>query len=149
MRIAIPSDAPGGLNAPISAHFGHCDVFTLVDVEGADISGVELLPNPGHEHGGCLGPVSLLHQHGARSMIAGGMGPRPLAGFQQAGIEVFFREDSSTVQEAVTRWIAGELRPFGPAHTCGGHGGGCGSHDHAEFEPVDQAVGQGLQVRFS
>ena len=28
--LAIPSMAPGGLDASVSAHFGHCDAFTLV-----------------------------------------------------------------------------------------------------------------------
>ena len=32
MRIAVPTDAPGGLDGKRSDHFGHCDVFTLVDI---------------------------------------------------------------------------------------------------------------------
>lgn len=151
MRIAIPSEAPGGLSAPISAHFGHCDVFTLVDVDGTDIRDVRLLPNPGHEHGGCLGPVNLLQGEGVDTLIAGGMGPRPLAGFQQAGITVFFREETTTVQEAVAALVSDGLRQFGEAHTCGGHGGHCGQHDHEEprVEVVDEPVGDGHIVRFA
>ena len=33
MKIAIPSVLPGGLEAQVGAHFGHCDCYTLVDVE--------------------------------------------------------------------------------------------------------------------
>lgn len=33
-RIAVPSVENGGLEGVRSGHFGHCDVFTLVDVEG-------------------------------------------------------------------------------------------------------------------
>ena len=31
--IAIPSQSPGGLDAGLGAHFGHCDLYTLVTVE--------------------------------------------------------------------------------------------------------------------
>ena len=32
-QIAIPSSHPGGLDSQLGAHFGHCDVYTLVEVE--------------------------------------------------------------------------------------------------------------------
>ena len=32
-RIAIPSNGQGGLDGTRAGHFGHCDVFTFVDVE--------------------------------------------------------------------------------------------------------------------
>jgi predicted Fe-Mo cluster-binding NifX family protein len=31
--IAIPSAQPGGLEAALGAHFGHCELYTLVSVE--------------------------------------------------------------------------------------------------------------------
>ena len=31
--IAVPSERPGGLDSPLGAHFGHCDLYTLVSVE--------------------------------------------------------------------------------------------------------------------
>ena len=134
MRVAIPSEAPGGLDAAISAHFGHCVAFTLVDLDDGEVGKVEILPNTGHVQGGCMAPVMMLKQAGADSLVAGGMGMRPLAGFQQVGIEVFFSENVATVQEAVTLIAEGKARRFGPAQTCGGgggqHGGGCGGHDH-------------------
>ncbi|MBW2095099.1 MAG: dinitrogenase iron-molybdenum cofactor biosynthesis protein, partial [Deltaproteobacteria bacterium] len=47
-RIAIPSMGPGGLDGQRSGHFGHCDVFTLVDVEGGEIKAVTTIPNQSH-----------------------------------------------------------------------------------------------------
>ncbi len=44
-RIAIPSMAQGGLDGERSGHFGHCDVFTLVDVEDGEIKEVIAVPN--------------------------------------------------------------------------------------------------------
>ena len=54
MRIAIPTNNPGGMEATRSEHFGHCDVFTLVEVDAENnISSVETLPVPEHGTGGC------------------------------------------------------------------------------------------------
>jgi predicted Fe-Mo cluster-binding NifX family protein len=123
--------SPGGLDAALSEHFGHCDVFTLVDVDGEELK-VSTLANGGHEQGGCMAPVMLLKQAGVDVLVAGGMGMRPLAGFQQVGIDVFFNEGASTVADGVSLLRAGQARRFGPAQVCGGggghHGGGCGGH---------------------
>lgn len=125
MKIAVPSNNPGGLKAGTSAHFGHCDVFTLVEVENGEIRRVGTLANEGHAQGGCLSPVGLLKGSGVDVLVAGGMGPRPLAGFQSVGIEVYFNEGASTVGAAVEHMLKGTARVFGPAHTCGGGQGHC------------------------
>ncbi|MFO7912117.1 MAG: NifB/NifX family molybdenum-iron cluster-binding protein, partial [Desulfotignum sp.] len=62
-RIAIPSNGQGGLNGTRSGHFGHCDVFTFVDVKDGQISGVTTLANQEHVQGGCMVPVNLLAEH--------------------------------------------------------------------------------------
>jgi predicted Fe-Mo cluster-binding NifX family protein len=134
MRVAFPSEAPGGLDARLSAHFGHCAAFTLVDVDltlgpaQGRATDVVVLPNLGHEQGGCLAPVTLLKREGAEALVAGGMGMRPLAGFQSVGIDVYFNEGAETVGEALALLLAGQARRFGPAQACGGGGGGCGGH---------------------
>jgi predicted Fe-Mo cluster-binding NifX family protein len=123
------------MEAAVSDHFGHCDIFTLIDVEGNQVTQIGLLQNGGHEQGGCMAPVMLLKQNGVDLLSAGGMGPRPLAGFQQVGIQVFYNEGATTVGEAIQKLLAGQCRKFGPAQVCGGggdgHGGGCGGgHQH-------------------
>ena len=118
--IAIPSSQPGGLEAPLGAHFGHCDLYTLVTVDDEDIKDVKVIPNVPHQQGGCMAPVNYLAQQGVAELIAGGMGMRPLMGFNQVGIEVFFGANSRTVGEAVNAAIAGSLQRFGQEHTCGG-----------------------------
>ena len=52
------------------------------------------------------------------------MGGRPLAGFQQGGIDVRSKEGAGTVREAVELYVAGGCPSFGEAHTCGGGEGG-------------------------
>ena len=130
MLIAIPSDTTDGLDAAVSEHFGHCAAFTLVTVADEAIGEVSVLKNTGHEEGGCMAPVNLLKGQGVEVLLAGGMGGRPLAGFQQVGIDVRSREGAGTVREAVELYVAGGCPSFGEAQTCGGGGGGCGGHGH-------------------
>ncbi len=154
MLIAVPSDAPGGLEATISEHFGHSAGFTLVQCEGTEIGETKFIANESHEHGGCMGPVMLLKNHGVDALICGGMGQRPLEGFRQVNIAVYFKEAASTVKEAVEQMTAGKCREFGEQHTCGGHGHdhqGCGGHGHGtiDLEPFDGPVEQDRVVQFS
>ena len=120
--IAVPSSMPGGLDASLGAHFGHCDLYTLVTVNEEGIESVEVIPNVPHQQGGCMAPVQYLAGKGTRKLIAGGMGLRPLMGFNQVGIEVYFGGDAATVGEAVGALIDGKLPQFSQQHTCGGGG---------------------------
>ncbi|MEA3232404.1 MAG: NifB/NifX family molybdenum-iron cluster-binding protein [Thermodesulfobacteriota bacterium] len=121
--VAVPSENPGGLDAPLGAHFGHCAMYTLISVEDAQIKDVKVIPNMPHEQGGCMAPVNYLSENGVKALIAGGMGMRPLMGFNQVGIEVYFGGDHQTVGEAVNALVAGDLSQFSQEHTCGGGGG--------------------------
>ena len=120
--IAIPSEQPGGMEAAVANHFGHCELYTLVKIENKQIAAVEVIPNIPHQQGGCMAPVQYLASKGVRQLIAGGMGLRPLQGFNQVGIDVFFGNGAADVQSAVDALAAGRLPRFNPAQTCGGHG---------------------------
>ena len=128
--IAVPSSPPGGLDADIGRHFGHCEMYTLVTVADGQVGDVSVIPAIAHEHGGCMAPVQYLAQNGVHGLIAGRMGMRPLMGFAQVGIDVFQGGGSRTVGEAVASLLAGKLPQFGRQHACGGgdHDGGCGGH---------------------
>ena len=143
MLVAIPSDSPGGLEAHISDHFGHCDVFTMVQLGEQQVESVTVLPNGAHEGGQCMAPVMLLKEQGAEALVAGGMGQRPLSGFQQVGITVYFKEGAETVRDAIDLLITRECREFSEAQTCGGHGEGgghCQDHEPVEREVVDGPI---------
>jgi len=119
-RIAIPSTLPGGLEAGIGAHFGHCDIYTVVDIKAGQVTQVSTLPNVPHQQGGCLAPVNHLAKNGVNALIAGGMGLRPLMGFNQAGIEVYHGAQAPSVGAAVNALIEGKLSRFSRENTCGG-----------------------------
>lgn len=136
MRLAIPSDAPGGLDAAVSLHFGHAGAYTLVDLDGADIAMVRVLPND-ESHEGCAAPAAMLQEQGVQAVLAGGMGGGSQAAFAQAGIPVLHAAAAPTVREAVALFLQGALPPLGADQGCGGGGGGgcggCGGghgHDH-------------------
>lgn len=130
--IAIPSVVPGGMEAAVDAHFGHCGVYTLVEIAEGKVKEVRTLPNVPHESGGCMAPVNHLASNEVKALIAGGMGYRPLAGFNQVGIDVYFGSGAPTVGAAVQAFIHDSLPKFSQEHTCGGGAdhaeGHCGSH---------------------
>lgn len=120
--IAIPSQTPGGLDAELGAHFGHCDLYTVVTVENGEIRQIKVIPSVPHQQGGCIAPVQHLAGNGVNQLIAGGMGLRPLMGFNQAGIEVYYGGGARSVGEALQAMLAGRLPKFQQEHTCGGGG---------------------------
>ena len=121
--IAIPSMAPGGLEAPRSGHFGRCDAFTLVTVDDGRAVETRVVSNVDHTEGGCLVPVQLLHREGATAVVVAGIGMRPLMGFQQAGIEVLVGP-GERVGDVVTAYLQGAVRPIADGDVCGAHGHG-------------------------
>ncbi len=121
--IGIPSTHPGGLDAPFGQHFGHCDLYTVVDVEDGAIKDIRTLPSVPHQQGGCLAPVQYLADNGVKVLLAGGMGMRPLMGFNQMGIDVYYSGGAATIGQAVQAFIDGQLQVFTTDQTCGGGGG--------------------------
>ena len=117
VRIAIPSELPGGLDASRSGHFGRCDCFTLVDVVDRQIGEIEVLQNAPHVEGGCIAPVLVLAEHYVDAIVVDGIGGRPAMGFNQVGITVHagFGED---VKAAVQAYIDGGLPVVGLEGAC-------------------------------
>ena len=79
MRVAISTDGEY-----VSAHFGRCPEFTIVDVENGQAAGREIIKNPGHEPGFI---PEFLRKKGVNCIIAGGMGHRAEELFNRSGIQ--------------------------------------------------------------
>lgn len=103
MRYAVP--VSGGV---VSAHFGHCEQFALIDVdeERKEIVKKGLIPSPGHEPG--LLP-QWLAEEGVSVVIAGGMGSRAQNLFRQNHIKVIINVLESDPEKAVRDYLAGTL----------------------------------------
>ena len=100
MRIAISTD--GEL---VSAHFGRCPSFTIVDVENEKVVSREIVDNPGHEPGAI---PQFLHQKGVRCIIAGGMGMRATGFFNDFGIQAIVGVEGK-IDEVIEKLQKGTL----------------------------------------
>lgn len=123
VRLAVPSEGQGGLDGLRAGHFGHCDVFTLVDFEDGEIKEVSVIANKEHVQGGCMVPVQLLAEHRVQQLVVGGIGMRPLMGFRQVGIDVYYDGERQEIRPVVMDMIAGKLPMIGEHQVCGGGGG--------------------------
>ncbi len=123
IRLAVPSTGQGGLESERSGHFGHCDCFTIIQIEDGEIASVEIVDNPPHQQGGCLLPVQLLASHDVDALIVAGMGARPLEGFNEAGIDVYFENVTPGIGDVVALFTEGALQRMDSRYVCGGHGG--------------------------
>ena len=121
LRIAVPTSGEGGLDAPRSAHFGHADSFTIVDVADGQIVSGGTMVNPPHAQGGCGATVTMLARAGVGTAIVVGMGGGPLAAMSANGMTPLFDDQSPTPRTAVEAFLAGALVPFGADNTCRGH----------------------------
>jgi predicted Fe-Mo cluster-binding NifX family protein len=120
-RIALASENQGGLEGAISAHFGRCPFYTLVDVEGNQILSSEVVRNPhfpNHQPG--VIPQFIQSQK-ANVMIAGGMGPKAIDFFHQFGIDVVTGAQGR-VRDVVEAYLRGEISGIIPCehqdHDC-------------------------------
>lgn len=103
MKIAIPC-AEGKL----CMHFGHCEHFAFVEVnENKSITGVKLV-NPPHHAPGVY--PQWVKEQGAVMVIAGGMGGRAQALFEQQGIRVLAGATAAPPEEIVKAWLDNTLQ---------------------------------------
>ena len=121
MRIVIPTNTPDGLMAKRGAHFGKAAFYVIVDIENGEIKDVDFKENPGHSGGACGNAVTNIKNLGADALIVSGIGPNPLMGFNQIGIKVYYDEESKTVEEAINKFLNGELSEMNPQMSCSHH----------------------------
>ncbi len=131
MRVAISTD--GEL---VSAHFGRCPSFTIVDIDNNRLTKKVVVNNPGHQPG--LIP-QFLHEKGVSCIITGGMGMRAEGFFKEFGIQTIIGI-SGKISEVIDRLLNGTLE--GGESLCRpGSGKGYGVEktecDHAEDEDCE------------
>jgi ATP-binding protein involved in chromosome partitioning len=107
MRIAVPV-----ANGRLSAHFGHCDTFALLDVDPngkAILSRCDETPPP-HEPGVLPRWLAELK---VNVIIAGGMGSRARSLFESNGIEVVVGAPEDDPTSLVESYLRGSLASSG------------------------------------
>lgn len=101
MKIAISTDGD-----QVSAHFGRCPSFTLIEVEDGKVKDREVISNPGH-HPGFL--PQFFHENGVEYIIAGGAGQRAQGLFAERGIKLILGI-SGRVEDTIEKLLKGKLK---------------------------------------
>jgi len=100
MKIAISTDA-----GFVSAHFGRCPSFTIVEIEEGKVLKVEEINNPGHQ------PAFLpnfLAERGVKYIICGGMGNRARMLFAEKKIIPVIGV-TGKIEEVIEKFTQGKL----------------------------------------
>ena len=105
MKFAIPT-----LNNEITAHFGHCDKFAIVETTDNIITKEEILTPPVHQPGSY---PKFLAEKGVDVIIAGGMGQKAQVLFTQNNIKVHLGVISGTARKLVEDHINNQLKTGG------------------------------------
>ena len=100
MKIAISTD-----EGQVSAHFGRCPEFTILDIEGDKLINKEVLANPGHQPGFL---PQFLHEKGVACIVAGGMGPHAQQLFAEKDIKTIVGV-SASIEQVINDLLAGTL----------------------------------------
>ncbi len=110
-RLIVATENQDGLTAPVAEHFGRAPYFTIIDLDSDkkwDVSDVKAIDNTSEHRGGVGSPHDFLTKLHPKAVIVRGMGPRGIAAFQSAGIEVL-QANAGTVQEVVDAYKQGRL----------------------------------------
>ncbi len=100
-KIAVPV-----MGNKLSPHFGHCEQFTIFEVENNKIISEKSTTSPPHEPG--ILPAWLAEQ-GATDIIASGMGNRAISLFNEQKISVFLGAEIKEPKELVQNLINDNL----------------------------------------
>jgi predicted Fe-Mo cluster-binding NifX family protein len=117
MKVAISTD-----QRYVSAHFGRCSSYTIVEIIEGNILSRKEIPNPGHQPGFL---PQFLSEKGVSCIIAGGMGPRAQGLFAQKNIETI-TGIQGPVDEVIEKFVHQELEPG--EDLCGHQHGGVQGH---------------------
>ncbi|MEA2004856.1 MAG: NifB/NifX family molybdenum-iron cluster-binding protein [Acidobacteriota bacterium] len=101
MKVVISTD-----QGYVSAHFGRCPSYTIVEIKEGKILNREEIPNPGHQPGFL---PQYLSERGVSYIIAGGMGHRAKDLFSQKNIETITGVEG-TIDEVISKLINQELK---------------------------------------
>jgi len=101
MKIAVSTDGED-----VSAHFGRCPTFSILNIENNKVIQIESVQNPGHEPGAI---PKFLHQKGVECIIAGGMGARAEMFFKEYNIQTIVGIDGK-IEDVIKELEKGTLK---------------------------------------
>jgi ATP-binding protein involved in chromosome partitioning len=102
MKFAVPTN-----EGKLCQHFGHCEAFALIDVDGNNAILNETYVTPPPHEPGLLPPW--LSEQGVNCIIAGGMGSRAQQLFAQNSVKVITGAQGEYPKEVVENYLKGTL----------------------------------------
>lgn len=132
MKIAISTE-----NGFVSAHFGRCPTYTVVDIQEGRVLAREEIPNPGHQPGFL---PRYLSERGVEAIIAGGMGPRAQGLFAERNIQTIIGVQGP-VDEVIEKFVRQELEAGQDLCDHGHHDEGARPH-----EELSEKAGERMHV---
>lgn len=136
MKVAISTDM-----GYVSAHFGRCASYTIVEIEEGKVVNREEIPNPDHQPGFL---PQYLYDRGVNVIIAGGMGPRAQGLFAQNNIESLIGVQGP-IDDVIAKFIDQEIEAG--EDLCGHkHGEAECEHHPTPGEPTNQKEGSKIFI---
>ena len=123
MMVAVSSSGEN-IKAPVDPRFGRCEFFIIVDTGSMEF---EALRNVGTTSVGGAGIAAAqqVADKGVQAVITGDVGPNAMGTLAAAGLKVITGA-SGTVEEAVKKFLSGDLTEATGATVGGHHGMGGG-----------------------
>ncbi len=102
IKFAVPT-----FNDQLTAHFGHCEKFAIIETQNGNIINEDFVSPPVHQPG--VYP-EFLASMGVKIIIAGGMGQKAQNLFTQNNIEVYVGVDAETPKKLVEQYLNNKLQ---------------------------------------
>jgi predicted Fe-Mo cluster-binding NifX family protein len=120
VKIALSAGARG-LDARVSPVFGRCQYFTIVEVEGEQITSDETIENAARDQtrGAGSSAAQILAEKEVDVLITDKVGSTSFMALQQLNIDIY-KKSAGTVEENVKQFISGGLSAIESATTGAG-----------------------------
>lgn len=147
MSKVVVATQKGGLDDQVSPVFGRCQTYTIVEIEGDEVKGAEVVQNQyaNAMSGAGIQAAGFVANQGADAVISGNFGPNVASVLNQSGVDMI-QSSGGSVKEAVQKYLNGQLQPVTQATSqpMSGSGRGMGrgmGQGMARQQPGQQSTG--------
>ncbi len=117
MKIAITSQG-ADLSSQVDPRFGRARMFIIYDVDSGEFEAVDNEQNLNAAQGAGIQAAQNVADQGVEYVLTGHCGPKAFSALNAAGVKVIVGVEGS-VQEAIEKFKAGELKPTDAADVDG------------------------------
>ncbi len=118
MRVVFPTDENMGYLSKRGAHFGKAKFYTIITIKDDKIDDVEVVKNSGHNTGACSNAVANIMSLKPDALVVSGIGGSPAQGFAEAGLDIYFDQESILVEDSIKLLVKNKLEKSSGNGTC-------------------------------